>query len=114
MDWQEAKTGTIREWKRIRDRIGDAEGMELLVDINAVCDLCDKADQVLHKEVGEHADVASEPSARCGACIAFQQFGGCHRANLEMSEMVVEKNWEELRRMVDDFIGRLEALEVPS
>lgn len=100
MDWQEAKDSTIRDWRRIRDAIGTAEEFELLTDINAVCDLCEVA----------KAEAAGEPG-RCGYCLAFQQFGGCQAANLAMSEMVVDKDWEQLGDLVDDFIAALETTE---
>jgi hypothetical protein len=100
MDWEEARTGTLREWQRIRDSIGIAEEVELLSDINAVCDLC----EVATEEAGEEGD-------RCASCLGFQQFGGCQEANLAMSEMVVDKNWDGLRDLVDDFIKALTSLD---
>ena len=100
MDWREAKDSTIGDWKRIRDAIGTAEELELLTDINAVCDLC----------VVAKAEAAGEPD-RCGYCLAFQQFGGCQAANLAMTEMVMDKNWEKLGALVDGFISALEAVD---
>ena len=100
MDWEEARTGTLREWKRIRASIGTAEEVELLADINAVCDLCRVAD--------EEAQRAGD---RCDSCLAFQQFGGCQEANLAMSEMIVGKNWDGLRGLVDDFIAALAGID---
>jgi hypothetical protein len=100
MDWEEARTGTLREWERIRASIGKAEEVELLADINAVCDLCQVA-----SEEARHA------GERCASCLAFQQFGGCQDANLAMSEMVVDKNWDGLRGLVDEFIVALRDLD---
>lgn len=101
MDWQEARDGTLAVWRRIRDAIGTAEELELLTEINAVCDLCDVAT----------AEAAGAPD-RCGYCLAFQQVGGCRAASLAMSEMVVDRNWVGLRELVDDFIAELESVDL--
>jgi hypothetical protein len=103
MGWEEAKAGTLREWRRIRASIGSAEEIDLLADINAVCDLC----QVASEEAADDAD-------RCESCLGFQQFGGCQEANLAMSELVMDKDWDGLRRLVDDFVIALESLDTGS
>ena len=100
MDWEEARTGTLREWERIRASIGQAEEVELLADINAVCDLCRVA-----------SEEATSAGDRCASCLGFEQFGGCQQANLAMSEMVVAEDWEGLRGLVDDFIEALTNLD---
>jgi hypothetical protein len=100
MDWKEALDGTIRDWKQIRASIGSGEEVALLADINAECDLC------------RVASSASETSLhRCESCLGFQSFGGCHQANLAMTEMVIDKDWDRLRTLVDDFIVVLEDIE---
>ena len=103
MDWEEARNGTLREWERIRASIGRAEEVALLADINAVCDLC----RVASEEAGEGGD-------RCASCLGFEQFGGCQEANLAMSELVVAKDWDGLRGLVDNFIEALTNLETGS
>lgn len=100
MDWEEARAGTLREWQRIRTLIGTAQEVELLADINAVCDLC--------RVASEEAQRAGD---RCESCLAFQQFGGCQEANLAMSELIVDNDWDALRGMVDDFIAALAGLD---
>ena len=100
MNWEEAKQRTIAEWRRIRSTIGRDDETRLLADINAECDLCRKA-----------SDVAEDPSERCESCLGFQQFGGCHEANLAMSELVMGKDLERLTVLVDDFIEKLESIE---
>lgn len=102
MDWSEAKRRTIDLWKGIRTAIGDAEEIELLTEINAVCGLCDKA--------REEAESGEGP---CLYCLAYRQLGGCREVSLEMSELVVEARWDELRDLTDRYIARLEAMEIP-
>ena len=103
MDWQEARDGTLEVWRRIHDAIGTAEELDLLTEINAVCDLCEVAT----------SEAAGRPD-RCGYCLAFQQAGGCRSASLAMSEMVVDKDWDGLRGLVAEFISTLEAVDLPA
>jgi len=100
MDWKESIQGTIRQWRKIRASIGRGEDVVLLADINAECDLCRAA-----------SDVAEDSAHRCESCLGFQEFGNCREADLAMSELVMEKDWDGLRVVVDDFIGALEGLE---
>lgn len=102
MDWRQARDKTLERWRGLRESIGQADEVDLLVEINVIGDLCRKA-----------RDVAEDPVGRCEYCLAYQQFGGCHGANLEMSERVVEHDWEGLRLLVDRFIDQLEAIEIP-
>jgi hypothetical protein len=103
MEWQEAKESTIRFWKGLRDSIDSLGQVDLLREINAVNELCEKAKQESRGEWG-----------RCGFCIAYTQFGGCTGISMRMSECVVDGDRQELRRLVDQFIGQLEALELPA
>ena len=43
MNWTEAIDSTVRQWNQIRSSIGTASEVELLTEINAVCDLCAKS-----------------------------------------------------------------------
>jgi hypothetical protein len=99
MTWNEAKTGTIRQWEAIRDAIGSADTVELLTEINAVCDLCEKSDQE-----------AGTPFGRCGYCLFYRQFGGCREISASLSELVVKGEMEEVRAIVDDMIRKTGAL----
>lgn len=103
MDWAEAKATTLRLWLEIRDSLGTKDEVELLRDINAVCDLCEKANQEAAGRWG-----------RCEYCIAHQQFGGCVGVSLRMSEAVVDRDEEKLRTLIDQFIENLETLDVAS
>lgn len=102
MTWKEAKQGTIRQWEDIRNAIGRADTVELLTEINAVCDLCEKSDQE-----------AGTPYGRCDSCLFLQQFGGCREVSARLSELVVEGRLDEVRAIVDDMIRKTEALVVP-
>jgi hypothetical protein len=103
MEWQQALDETISSWERIRDGIGDADELQLLSDINAVCDLCRMSDDEAHESGGR----------RCDHCLVFQQWGGCLGINALMSEKVVEKDWDELRHLVDRFITELRTTATP-
>lgn len=102
MDWNEAIDRTLEAWYQLRASIGEgADEVELLTEINAACSLCEKADQ--EKREGE---------TKCDRCRAANDFGGCSGINLEMSECVVSKDWDGLRKLVDQFIGNLEQLRL--
>jgi hypothetical protein len=105
MDWNQALRSTIRQWEAIRDSIGSASDVELLTEINAVSDLCEKAREESIAETGA-------PFDRCQYCIAFQQFGGCQEISARMSEAVVEKNWPRLRQLVDETLRALKTTTV--
>lgn len=102
MTWTEAIEGTLRQWTAIRDSIGQADEVELLTEINAVVDLCEKAE----------AEEGS-PFGRCRRCLFYQQFGGCQDICGRMSEAVVEKDWNRLRYLIDETINGLKSLNLP-
>lgn len=104
MTWNEAKEGTIRQWTSIRDAIGTADTVTLLTEINTVCDLCEKSDDVK----------GSTPLGRCDYCLFYQQFGGCQEVSARMSELVASHDWDEVRALVDDMIARTRAMKVPA
>lgn len=100
MEWAEARDTTLRFWRDLRESLDRLDEVELLRDINAVCDLCEKAKQEAAGRWG-----------RCSYCIAHQQFGGCVGISLQMSEAVVDHDREALQRLVDEFIANLERLD---
>ena len=102
MTWNEAKMGTIRQWEAVRDAIGVADTVELLTEINAVCDLCEKSEQE-----------AGTPIGRCDYCLFYQQFGGCREVSATLSELVAAGRLDEVRVLVDDMIRKTEALALP-
>ncbi len=102
MDWTEAKEGTLELWRNIRRMLDEPDEMSLLTEINAMCDLCERA-----------KEQDSDSLDMCRSCLAYQQFGGCRGVNLEMSERCVARDWEGLRVLIDDFIVNLEGVELP-
>jgi hypothetical protein len=102
MDWQQAKDGTLRQWRDLRGAVDSMDEVHLLKGINAVNDLCEKAKREAHGEMN-----------RCNYCIAFHQFGGCMGVSLRMSECAVDGDKERLKELMDGFIAQLEGLEVP-
>ncbi len=100
MNWSEARLRTIKEWERIRDHLDDIEPVELLTEINAMNSLCDKAEEDAHGH------------GRCGYCIGFHQFGGCESITAELSLAVADKDWPEVRKLVREYMERLEKLQV--
>ena len=102
MTWKEAQEGTIRQWEGIRNAIGTADTVTLLTEINAVCDLCEKSEEV-----------AGNPSQRCEYCLFYQQFGGCREVSARLSELTVEGRLAEVRTLVDDMIAKTAMMKVP-
>lgn len=103
MNWNEAIDGTLRQWTAIRDSIGTASEVELLTEINAVCDLCAKSEE----ESGSGI-------TRCQHCLFYQQLGGCRELSARMSEAVAEKDWDQLRRLIDTTIRDMKSLDLPA
>lgn len=103
MNWTEAIEGTVRQWNAIRNAIAEADEVELLTEINAVCDLCEKAEEEQGSGIG-----------RCERCLFYQQFGGCKDLSARMSEAVVEKDWDRLRELIDETIRGLKSLTLPA
>jgi hypothetical protein len=103
MNWTEAIDGTLRQWTTIRDSIGTASEVELLTEINAVCDLCETS--------GEEAGSGIE---RCQHCLFYQQQGGCRELSARMSEAVISKSWDQLRRLINETMRGMRSLELPA
>lgn len=100
MSWQQAKQETLEEWRQIRKSIEQRDEVQLLTDIHAAGAMC------------LEARLESEPGRKCTRCRFFDQFGGCSEVNGQMSEMVVDHEWEKLGLLVDRFLADLERLEV--
>ena len=103
MNWTEAIDGTVRQWNHIRDSIGTASEVELLTEINAVCDLCAKSEEEAGSGIG-----------RCEKCLFYQQYGGCRELSAHMSEAVIAKDWNRLRRLIDETIRGMRSLVLPT
>jgi hypothetical protein len=101
-DWQSAKEGTLRHWRKLQVNLDNLDRVELLTEINVVNDLCLKA-----------REAAPEDLDQCEHCLAYHQFGGCSGVSLKMSECVAEGRMDDLRRMIDEFVANLENLIVP-
>jgi hypothetical protein len=101
MDWRQARDATLSDWRRIRASIGEADPIELLTDVNAVCALCEKADEE-----------PPEGKSRCERCLVARQFGGCSQLNGLMSEKIAEHDWEGLTALVDEFLHELETVDL--
>ena len=102
MNWTEAIDGTVRQWNQIRNSIGTASEVELLTEINTVCDLCAKSEEEAGSGIG-----------RCEKCLFYQQFGGCRELSARMSLAVVEKDWDRLRHLVDETVRGMRSLNLP-
>lgn len=103
MSWEEARDRELAHWSAVRDAIGTASAVELLIEINAADAFCARA-----------REETLDPAGLCARCLFYQQFGGCRATGGRMSERVSEGDWEGLREMVDEVIGRLRALAVPA
>lgn len=106
MTWTEARDGTLKYWITIRDAVGVMDAIELLAEVNAVNDLC---------EISRDAAADSgNPFDRCSYCLFYQQFGGCQAFSAELSERIVDHDWDKVRSMIDDMIAKLYRLQVPN
>ncbi len=104
MDWEDALQETLRVWTRIRGTLAQTDSLDLLIDINAVCALCEKSK--------EDAAATGELD-KCRYCLFYEQFGGCREVSARMSEAVAAKDWDTLRVLVDTFLTQLQAVKVP-
>lgn len=103
MNWKQARDHALETWSGIRASVDDIDDpVELLSRINAVNDMCVKA-----------KEDAGTPWGHCEYCLFYQQFGGCKEVSGRMSEAVVAREWDELRRLLDEFIAHLRELKVP-
>lgn len=100
MKWSEAKTRALEEWQAIQDSIGTAPVDQLLREINAMNELCDKAEE------------ESGSGGRCAYCAAYRQFGDCSEITAKMSHYISEKDWEKVRELAATFMERLRSIEV--
>lgn len=102
MSWSEARAEALDTWRKLRRKIDTLDDVELLTEINARFALCEKA----RAEAGDEL-------RKCPRCVFFEQYGGCREVSGEMSERVAEHDREGLVRLLDEFIGQIEALEMP-
>jgi hypothetical protein len=101
MDWESARDRELAHWTAVRDLIGTAAPVELMTEINAADALCEKA-----------KEEAGGPLDYCPRCLFYQQFGGCRMVSGEMSDRAAARDWDGLRKLVDQFIAHLRALRV--
>jgi hypothetical protein len=101
MNWEEARNRELAHWSAVRDAIGAAGSLELLIEINASNAFCDKARET------------DGPIDYCARCLFYRQFGGCRESSGRMSELVAQRDWQGLRALVDEFIADLHTFAVP-
>jgi hypothetical protein len=61
----------------------------------------------------EGGEEALPGESACPYCPAHQQFGGCRKVSLEMSDLVVQGRFDELDEAIRAFVTSLERMEVP-
>lgn len=105
MDWAQAKERTIRRWKEILVGVGQTETVELLRQVNEVCELCEKAQ--------EEASTLGE-LAPCPYCIAQQQVGGCIRIRAALSRCIIDEEWDRVRELMQGFLHDVESVNPPT
>ena len=103
MNWGEARDRTLEQWRGLQGSFEDRDEVELLAEINAICELCEVAKE---KAAGRWG--------RCDYCAAQRQFGGCAGISLQMSERVVERDWDGLRQLIGQFVANLETMKTDS
>jgi hypothetical protein len=100
MNWEEARQKSIEAWASVQETIGTADITELLARINAMNEMCDKAEE------------ASGGHDRCRYCVAYNQAGGCQEITARLSHYAAEKNWPMTRKLAEEFMERLKKLEI--
>lgn len=105
MDWTQAKDRTVERWKEILAGVGETETVELLRQVNEICELCEKAQ--------EKALVQGE-LAPCPYCIAQQQVGGCIRIRAALSRSIIDEEWDRVREIMQGFLHDVESVEPPT
>jgi hypothetical protein len=110
-DWDEARQNTVDLWLEVKRSLAEPDELRLLTDINAVCGLCQRAKVDL--EQAATAGRAAAGETKCDYCPFFDQFGGCRAVNRRMTDCVLDKDWDLMGRLVDEFVDRVKALEVP-
>lgn len=105
MNWEQARASALETWTGIRATAGgaDPDPVELLSRIHAVNDLCVKA-----------RDEAGAPWGHCEYCLFYQQFGGCKEVSGRMSVAIADREWDELTRLLDEFIAHLRQMRLPA
>lgn len=110
-NWEEARQQTLDLWAELRESIAGHDEVELLTGIHAACGLCSLSQE--EKEAARAAGQAGEGVTKCHFCPFYEQFGGCRDLNREMTDRLLEKDWEGLERSVDRFIELARRLEMP-
>jgi hypothetical protein len=74
-----------------------------MTEVNAMSDLCLKAQEEAHGEF------------RCPYCLAYQQTGeDCRDLTGRLSQSIADKDWEQVRLLMDRYAERLRALQLPN
>src|SRR5688500_4767046 len=104
MTWTEAKQQTVAQWRSLVERIGHDDVLDLLIELNAVTALCERA----RVDALQRGD-----SRKCQYCLAYEQLGGCGEVEEVLSEKLVSGEWDEARDLARRILGDLESLQVP-
>lgn len=102
LEWEAARESVAEIWRRIHERAGTVDEIDLLTDINAVCDFCSVA-----KEASGNA---LDP---CPYCPFYEQFGGCRAITLAIGERLVAGDRKGIAELAADFLDKLGRLELP-
>lgn len=103
LEWQAARESVAEIWTRIRDGALSLDEVEMLTEINAVCDFC----SVAKRASGGTLDP-------CPYCPFYEQFGGCQPITLAIGERLVAGDRQAIAEIASQFLADLERLELPA
>jgi anti-anti-sigma factor len=112
--WAQARSATLARWTRILERVGTAGAEELVRDLTGLFALCHKAERDL-----QIAGPGAAACTRCQFCPLFYQLGGtpaelgCGSALGRLLECAQARDWDGLRRGVEEIIGKIERMPLP-
>lgn len=86
MEWSEAQARTAAHWRRILDGIGRRSPVTVVIEINELSALCEKA----REEAGDDAE-------RCAHCIVFADARSCTNARLQITTALLDGDLDDAR-----------------
>ena len=117
--WETARGEVIRRWRRILERVAAADEGGALALANVMDEFCEEAGE--ERRAADSPDVTAPAASailpqdepvRCQFCRGFTEMGGCFGLLGEFNRAVLGRRWELARRMVENYLQRLESADL--
>ena len=105
--WREARLSVIAHWRQVLERVGAREERAVLAMASCREGCCSL---VLHDLSGKAASAAPAELA-CRSCPIYDATGGCLGFVGALNHKVLNGQWEEAARLVDEHIRGLTRLD---